>query len=94
MMGWRERGTARCRTSSRMVSNGKLTLWQETLNSTAAISPGFAFWLTPTARTMEVPILALYDGVTELRWVTVDRYWRADLDDNFIIDNADRYSSH
>ena len=39
-MGWRESGTAWRRTSSRIVSNGKLTLWQETLNSTAAISPG------------------------------------------------------
>ena len=44
--GWRLRGTARARLSSRIVSNGKFTLWHEAFNSIAAISPGFARSLT------------------------------------------------
>ncbi len=46
MTGWRLFGTARRRLSSRIVSNGKLTLWQLALSSIAAISPGFARSLT------------------------------------------------
>ena len=46
MTGWRDSGTAWATISSRIVSNGKLTLWHDTLNSTAAISPGAARRLT------------------------------------------------
>ncbi len=40
MTGWRLWGTASVSTSSMISSKAKLTLWQETLSSTAAISPG------------------------------------------------------
>jgi hypothetical protein len=44
--GWRLAGIACASTSSRMSSKGKFTLWQETLNSTAAIWPTGAFRFT------------------------------------------------